>query len=125
MTGSLEAVVEGRETRNRFGATRAPGFEDVRWRVGVNNARVRLKFIKPSKPGQNALLVESFKVAAGRMFERKLVFMNAADALRRIEAWRWRYKLERPHICWIIQRRTSSRRYTRRVGNGFASPSRS
>jgi len=72
---------------------------------------VRLNFIEPGKPVQNAF-VESFN---GRLRDECLNanwFLNVADARRRIEAWRWHYNTERP----------SSRHYRRHVGNGFLRP---
>jgi putative transposase len=57
---------------------------------------VRLNFIEPGKPVQNAF-VESFN---GRLRDECLNanwFLNVADARRRIEAWRWHYNTERPH----------------------------
>jgi putative transposase len=57
---------------------------------------VRLKFIEPGKPVQNAF-IESFN---GRLRDECLNanwFLNVGDARRRIEAWRWHYNVERPH----------------------------
>jgi len=57
---------------------------------------VRLKFIEPGKPVQNAF-IESFN---GRLRDECLNanwFLNVKDARRRIEAWRWHYNHERPH----------------------------
>lgn len=57
---------------------------------------VRLKFIEPGKPVQNAF-IESFN---GRLREECLNanwFLNVSDARRRIEAWRRHYNQERPH----------------------------
>jgi putative transposase len=57
---------------------------------------VRLNFIEPGKPVQNAF-VESFN---GRLRDECLNanwFLNVADARRRIEAWRRHYNVERPH----------------------------
>jgi putative transposase len=57
---------------------------------------VRLNFIEPGKPVQNAF-VESFN---GRLRDECLNanwFLNVGDARRRIEAWRWHYNTERPH----------------------------
>ncbi len=57
---------------------------------------VRLQFIEPGKPIQNAF-VESFK---GRLREECLneqVFVSLDDARRKIETWREQYNRERPH----------------------------
>jgi putative transposase len=58
--------------------------------------RVRLHFIEPGKPVQNAY-VESFN---GRLREECLNanwFVSLADARRKIEAWRRDYNQQRPH----------------------------
>jgi putative transposase len=57
---------------------------------------VRLQFIEPGKPIQNAF-IESFN---GRFREECLnehVFVSLADARRKIEQWRIAYNQERPH----------------------------
>jgi putative transposase len=57
---------------------------------------VRLQFIEPGKPIQNAF-IESFN---GRFREECLnehVFVSLADARRKIEQWRIVYNQERPH----------------------------
>src|SRR5206468_5712268 len=58
--------------------------------------RVRLQFIEPGKPTQNAF-IESFN---GRLREECLNanwFVSVADARRKIEAWRRDYNEQRPH----------------------------
>jgi putative transposase len=57
---------------------------------------VRLQFIEPGKPIQNAF-IESFN---GRFREECLnehVFVSLEDARRKIEQWRIAYNQERPH----------------------------
>jgi putative transposase len=57
---------------------------------------VRLEFIQPGKPVQNAY-VESFN---GRLRDECLnanCFTSLGDARRKIEAWRVDYNQERPH----------------------------
>jgi putative transposase len=57
---------------------------------------VRLDFIEPGKPVQNAF-VESFN---GRLRDECLNanwFVNVRDARRKIESWRRDYNQERPH----------------------------
>ena len=58
--------------------------------------RVRLEFIQPGKPVQNAY-AESFN---GRLRDECLNanwFTSLSDARRKIEAWRLDYNRERPH----------------------------
>jgi len=57
---------------------------------------VRLQFIRPGKPVENAY-IESFN---GRFREEclnEMVFMNLADARNKIERWRQDYNTRRPH----------------------------
>ena len=57
---------------------------------------VRLQFIEPGKPIQNAF-IESYN---GRFREECLnehVFVSLADARRKVEQWRIAYNQERPH----------------------------
>lgn len=66
------------------------------WRPGARNTGVRLEFIQPGKPVQNAY-VESFN---GRLRDECLNanwFTSLSDARRKIEAWRVDYNQERPH----------------------------
>jgi putative transposase len=59
-------------------------------------APVRLQFIRPGKPVENAH-IESFN---GRLREECLnqhAFASLDDALKRIEAWRTDYNSVRPH----------------------------
>ena len=57
---------------------------------------VKLQFIRPGKPVENAY-IESFK---GRLRDECLNvhwFLSVADARRQIEAWRVDYNVARPH----------------------------
>lgn len=63
------------------------------WRRGV-----KLQFIQPGKPVQNAY-IESFN---GRFRDECLneqIFIDIDDARRKIEAWRQDYNRERPHTA--------------------------
>lgn len=84
--GRPEAIVvdNGPEFRGRLLA----GWSEER--------RVRLEFIEPGKPSQNAF-IESFN---GRLREECLNanwFLSLADARRKIAAWRKDYNEQRPH----------------------------
>jgi putative transposase len=64
---------------------------------------VRLEFIQPGKPVQNAY-VESFN---GRLRDECLNanrFTSLSDARRKVETWRVDYNQQRPHSSWIICR---------------------
>ena len=70
--------------------------------------RVRLHYIAPGKPTQNAF-IESFN---GRFRDECLnehVFLTLAEARRTIEAWRNDYNARRPHNRSATSPPTSSR----------------
>jgi len=57
---------------------------------------VRLQFIEPGKPIQNAF-IESFNSRLRDECLNEQVFVSLADARQRIEQWRVQYNRERPH----------------------------
>jgi putative transposase len=57
---------------------------------------VRLQFIEPGKPIQNAY-IESFNSRLREECLNEQVFVSRADARRKIEQWRMQYNRERPH----------------------------
>ena len=64
--------------------------------VWAHENKVKLRFIQPGKPVQNAY-IESFN---GKLRDECLnenVFIDLYDAREKIEAWRWDYNSIRPH----------------------------
>jgi putative transposase len=57
---------------------------------------VRLQFIEPGKPIQNAF-IESFNSRLREECLNEQVFVSLADARRKIEHWRVQHNRERPH----------------------------
>lgn len=57
---------------------------------------VKLQFIEPGKPIQNAL-IESFNSRLREECLNEHVFVSLDDARRKIEQWRIEYNQERPH----------------------------
>jgi putative transposase len=57
---------------------------------------VRLQFIEPGKPIQNAF-IESFNSRLREECLNEQVFVSLKDARRKIELWRLQYNRERPH----------------------------
>jgi putative transposase len=57
---------------------------------------VRLQFIEPGKPTQNAF-IESFNSRLREECLNEHMFISLDDARRKIEHWRKRYNCERPH----------------------------
>jgi putative transposase len=60
------------------------------------DSNVRLQFIEPGKPIQNAF-IESFNSRLREECLNEHVFVSLDDARRKIEHWRKRYNCERPH----------------------------
>jgi putative transposase len=60
---------------------------------------VRLQFIEPRKPIQNAH-IESFNARLREEYLNEHVFVSLDDARRKIEQWRIEYNRERPHSTW-------------------------
>jgi len=58
--------------------------------------QVRLQFIEPGKPIQNAF-IESFNSRLREECLNEHVFVSLADARNKIEKWRLEYNRERPH----------------------------
>jgi putative transposase len=83
--------------------------------------RVRLEFIQPGKPVQNAY-VESFN---GRLRDECLNanwFTSLSDAKRKIESWRQDYNQQRPHssLNYLPPSEFAQRRAELQVGEGFS-----
>jgi putative transposase len=57
---------------------------------------VRLQFIEPGKPIQNAF-IESFNSRLREECLNEQVFVSLEDARHKIERWRLQYNRERPH----------------------------
>jgi putative transposase len=92
----LEAVISKRGRPETIVVDNGPEFRGRALAAWSEERQVRLQFIEPGKPVQNAL-IESFN---GRLREECLNanwFINLADAKRKIEAWRTDYNEQRPH----------------------------
>jgi hypothetical protein len=63
---------------------------------GRTSMGVKLQFIAPGKPIQNAY-IESFNARLREECFNEHVFLSLGDARRKIEAWRGDYNHERPH----------------------------
>lgn len=92
----LEAVIAKRGRPERIVVDNGPEFRGRAVAAWSEERHVRLQFIQPGKPVQNAF-IESFN---GRLREECLNanwFVNLADAKRKIEQWRTDYNEQRPH----------------------------
>ena len=93
---ALEAVIETRGKPEVIVTDNGPEFRGRVLAGWSEERKVRLQFIEPGKPAQNAF-IESFN---GRLREECLNanwFMSLADARRKIGAWREDYNQVRPH----------------------------
>lgn len=82
---------------------------------------VKLRFIQPGKPTQNAY-VESFNGKFRDECLNENWFANLADARRTIEAWRRHYNEVRPHSALGYQTPADFARRFRRRGSNLQSP---
>ena len=92
----LENVVGKRGRPESIVVDNGPEFRGRALAAWSEQRRVRLQFIEPGKPTQNAF-IESFN---GRLREECLNanwFLSLADARRKIAAWQRDYNEERPH----------------------------
>ena len=92
----LDNVVRKRGRPERIVVDNGPEFRGRALAAWSEQQRVRLQFIEPGKPTQNAF-IESFN---GRLREECLNanwFLSLADARRKIAAWQRDYNEQRPH----------------------------
>jgi putative transposase len=92
----LEQVIVERGRPEAIVVDNGPEFRGRVLAAWSEERRVRLEFIEPGKPSQNAF-IESFN---GRLREECLNanwFLSLADARRKITAWRKDYNEQRPH----------------------------
>jgi putative transposase len=100
---ALEAVIQTRGKPTAIVCDNGPEFRSRNLEAWSEQRKVRLEFIEPGKPIQNAV-VESFN---GRMRDECLNanwFLSVADARRKILAWRGDYNKQRrltevKHFC--------------------------
>jgi len=58
---------------------------------------IKLHFIEPGKPTQNAYIESFQRQVPRRVLKHTNYFLSLADARAKIEAWRIAYNTERPH----------------------------
>lgn len=93
---ALEQVIAERGRPEAIVLDNGPEFRGRMLAAWSEQRGVRLEFIEPGKPSQNAF-IESFN---GRLREECLNanwFLSLADARRKIAAWRKDYNEQRPH----------------------------
>jgi len=93
--GLRERIIELAGERRRFGSRRLH-ILSRRAGLNVNHKAVRLHFIEPGKPVQNAF-VESFNSKFRDECLNEHWFTSLVDVRRNIEEWRIDYNTQRPH----------------------------
>lgn len=96
VTDILQRFVEMRGTPEVIISDNGPEFTSRAFTSWADERRIRISFIRPGKPMENAY-VESFQ---GKLRDECLNlhwFASLADAREKIEAWRQEYNTERPH----------------------------
>jgi putative transposase len=93
----LERLGETRGVPTVIQSDNGPEFSGRVMDAWAYRREVRLQFIEPGKPIQNAV-IESFNSRLREECLNEQVFVSlAADARRKIEQWRVQYNRERPH----------------------------
>jgi putative transposase len=93
---ALETAIQERGKPAAIVCDNGPEFRSRSLAAWSEERKIRLEFIEPGKPVQNAF-VESYN---GRMRDECLNanwFLNVADARRKILEWRQDYNQQRPH----------------------------
>ena len=92
----LERIIEMRGRPEAITTDNGPEFTSIVMDTWANENRIKLDFIRPGKPMENAY-VESFN---GRFRDECLnenVFSSLTDAREKIQFWKDDYNLKRPH----------------------------
>jgi putative transposase len=96
VTGVLERLCELRAVPSVIQSDNGPEFRGRVMDEWAYAREVRLQFIEPGKPIQNAF-IESFNSRLREECLNEQVFLSLDDARRKIEQWRMQYNRERPH----------------------------
>lgn len=96
VTRALERLCNTRAAPAAIQSDNGPEFSGRVMDEWAYGRGVRLQFIEPGKPIQNAF-IESFNSRLREECLNEHVFLSLDDARRRIEQWRVRYNCERPH----------------------------
>jgi putative transposase len=96
VTSVLERLCELRGVPSVIQSDNGPEFRGRVMDEWAYTRGVRLQFIEPGKPIQNAF-IESFNSRLRQECLNEQVFLSLDDARRKIEQWRMQYNRERPH----------------------------
>ena len=96
VTRVLERLCEARGVPTMIRSDNGPEFRGRVMDEWACRRGVRLQFIEPGKPIQNAL-IESFNSRLREECLNQQVFVTLDDARRKLEHWRRRYNRDRPH----------------------------
>jgi putative transposase len=101
VTKVLERLAIGRGLPTVLQSDNGPEFTSRVLDQWAYDHQVRLQFIEPGKPIQNAF-IESFNSRLREECLNEHVFTSLDDARTKIEQWRIEYNRERPHSSWAI-----------------------
>ena len=96
VAGQLDRLIEVRRAPETITSDNGAEFTGRAMDTWAHQAGVKLNFIRPGKPVENGY-IESFN---GRLRDECLnveVFLDLADARRKLDAWRNDYNQRRPH----------------------------
>jgi putative transposase len=96
VTRILERLCNARGVPTVIQSDNGPEFTSRAMDLWAFEHGVRLQFIEPGKPIQNAF-IESFNSRLREECLNEHVFVSLDDARRKIESWRIQYNRERPH----------------------------
>jgi putative transposase len=96
VTRVLERLCETRAVPVVIQCDNGPEFRGLKMDEWAYGRGVRLQFIEPGKPIQNAF-IESFNSRLRDECLNEQLFISLADARQKIEHWRVQYNRERPH----------------------------
>lgn len=96
VTTVLDRVCDTRAVPAVLQADNGPEFTSRAMDQWAYEHGVRLQFIEPGKPIQNAI-IESFNSRLREECLNEHLFLSLDDARRKIEQWRIQYSRERPH----------------------------
>ena len=93
---SLEQVIEWRGKPKRIRCDNGPEYISESMRRWAKKNKIKLDFIQPGKPTQNAY-VERFNRTARHDWLNMFIFQTVEQAQDIATRWLWHYNNERPH----------------------------
>lgn len=92
----LERLIEYREKPESIRVDNGPEFISNRLKLWCEERNIRLQFIQPGKPVQNAF-IERKNGSLRKELLDAFMFFSLEEVRKLVEEWRMDYNLERPH----------------------------